>query len=243
MCQDCGCEKAQRSLALKRSVGGSGVRVEIELPRRVVLEHAVLTKNSGIAEKNRAWFSQHDIRALNLMSSPGAGKTLLLEKTAAALGAQGQISLLTGDVERDFDAKRLEKVGARVKQINTIHSCHLDAEQIHKECGAFIRPEKGILIIENVGNLVCPAAFDLGESLKIAMLSTTEGEDKPAKYPLLFRLADVIVISKMDLCPHLDWDGERCENYIRQVNPTAPIMRLSAKTGEGMDQWLRLLKN
>lgn len=204
----------------------------------------VLAKNDAIAARNRRWFAQNGVRVLNLMSSPGAGKTRLLEKTLERVRDAGQtvgfpsVAILTGDQERDFDAQRLLNRGARVKQINTHSSCHLDAAMIERELGDFITPETDLLIIENVGNLVCPAAFDLGESERVALLSTTEGEDKPAKYPLLFHRADWIVITKVDLRPHLEWSLEECQNHIRSVNSEAEVLLLSSKSGEGMDRWM-----
>ncbi len=246
MCKNCGCQEAiekKRFTPNLRPHHSHLPLVTFDLPRSIALEYSVLAKNDEIARENRNWFAKYGIRVLNLMSSPGSGKTKLLEETAKQVGAQGRLSILTGDVERDFDAKRLEKAGARVKQINTLNSCHLSAEQIKRELNEFVRPEAGVLIIENVGNLVCPAAFDLGQTSRVAMLSTTEGEDKPAKYPLLFQEADLIVVSKMDLVPHLDWSPQLCEKYIRQVNGRAPIFKLSAKTGEGMSSWIQYLQS
>ena len=176
--------------------------------RKFTLEESVLAKNDRIASENRLWFKQNGIRVLNLISSPGSGKTLLLEKTISRLASDLKMVILNGDQEHDFDAVRLKSAGAEVLQLNTASSCHLDAGMISRELGYFVRPEPQILVIENVGNLVCPAAFDLGETLKVALLSTTEGEDKPSKYPLLFHEAGLIVLTKMDLVPHLDWSLE-----------------------------------
>lgn len=214
-------------------------------PRRIKLEESVLAKNDRIAAENRLWFTQHHMQVLNLISSPGSGKTMLLEKTAQALTAQGQhgkMAIITGDQEQDFDARRLRQAGAEVLQLNTQSSCHLDADMIRKQLDHFVQPEHRLLIIENVGNLVCPAAFDLGENNKVALLSCTEGEDKPAKYPLLFREASLIVLTKMDLVPHLDWSYALCEKHIRSVNAHAPILQLSARTGGGMQGWLEYLR-
>ena len=170
---------------------------------------------------------------------------MLLERTAERLrslnGSPVRLAILTGDQERDFDARRLRAAGAEVKQLNTASACHLDAEMIRKELGGFVRPDLTHLVIENVGNLVCPAAFDLGENEKVALLSTTEGEDKPSKYPLLFHEASLILITKTDLIPHLDWSYEACERHVRSVNSRAPILRISARSGEGMDAWLDFL--
>jgi hydrogenase nickel incorporation protein HypB len=251
MCRDCGCDEASQQH--EHWVNGRVVR-HTHAPeparasrgsdgsRRLRIGRSVLAKNDAIAGSNRAWFRSHGIRVLNLISAPGSGKTLLLEKTVTRLGRDLRVVILTGDQEQEFDAQRLGAVGAEVRQLNTGSSCHLDASMIERELGEFVRPVPQLLIIENVGNLVCPAAFDLGETMKVALLSSTEGEDKPSKYPLLFREAGVVVLTKMDLAPHLDWNVELCERHVRRVNPTAPVLRLSARTGEGLEPWLALLR-
>lgn len=262
MCRDCGCQEAgaathghdhgeqqahhhQNEHEHEHWIDGKLIRHSHaptgESSRRIALEESVLAKNDRIAGENRKWFADHKLTVLNLISSPGSGKTLLLEKTTQRIGPGSGIAILNGDQERDFDAQRLKSAGAEVLQINTLSSCHLDAGMIQAELGRFVRPEHRLLVIENVGNLVCPAAFDLGESKKIALLSCTEGEDKPSKYPLLFHEAALIVITKIDLIPHLDWSLELCERHIRKVNATAPILRLSARTGEGLSGWLDFL--
>jgi len=248
MCRDCGCQQANE----KHTHLIDGKLVEhthsethriIEGPRKLTIEQSVLAKNDRIANENRNWFQEHDIRVINLISSPGSGKTLLLEKTIERLSDEFKTVILTGDQEQDFDARRLKAAGAEVLQLNTRSSCHLDASMIKNELGRFVRPEHKLLIIENVGNLVCPAAFDLGENMKIALLSSTEGEDKPSKYPLLFREAGLIILTKMDLLPHLEWNLELCESHIRKVNPTSPIIKLSARTGYGLDPWIDFLRD
>ena len=244
MCRDCGCQEANfakshhsHELRLRpHSISIPNSFVPVATPRKLLLEQSILAKNDAIAEENKEWFAQKNMRVLNIMSSPGSGKTMLLEKTVEAL--QNNILILTGDQEQDFDAKRLEAKGAIVKQLNTHSSCHLDAAMIRGALDFLDGKKPKLLVIENVGNLVCPAAFDLGESEKIALLSTTEGEDKPAKYPLLFHEADLIIVSKIDLCPYLDWNWEKCLSYIRKVNSKAPILLLSAKTGQGMKEWI-----
>ncbi len=236
MCRDCGCDSANQVAHFVQLV---------EVPRKLRLEQFVLAKNDRIARENRAWFEKQGMRVLNLISSPGSGKTLLLEKSAQFLRGEShkfKMAILTGDQEKDFDAQRLKAAGAEVLQLNTLSSCHLDASMIQKQLGIFVRPDLPLLVIENVGNLVCPAAFDLGESQKIALLSTPEGEDKPSKYPLLFHEAALIVLTKIDLIPYLDWSLELCEQHIRRVNATAPILHVSAKTGEGMERWFEFLK-
>jgi hydrogenase nickel incorporation protein HypB len=176
------------------------------------------------------------------MSSPGSGKTTLLEKTLGRLPAGLRPAVLVGDQETDLDAQRLRGTGGRVKQINTYSSCHLDAAMIARELAAHEEDPVNMLLIENVGNLVCPAAFDLGEHVRVAVLSVTEGEDKPVKYPVLFNNADAVVITKIDLVPHLDWDRDACHSYIRKSGSRARIIELSARTGEGMDAWIRYLE-
>lgn len=270
MCKDCGCsignKFAQTNLpTLRLNIEMPGMRnkksveaqkiiqpteyshidninLAAEKKRVLQIELDILAKNDQIALKNRQWFKTNKMSVLNLISSPGSGKTLLLEKTVKILNHSIRTVILNGDQEQDFDAQRLLAAGAQVKQLNTISSCHLDAQMISKELDSFVDSECQILIIENVGNLVCPAAFDLGENGKVALLSCTEGEDKPSKYPLLFREASVIVLTKMDLVPHLDWDLELCLQHIRKVNPHAKIIQLSAKTGEGMTEWVEYLK-
>jgi len=204
----------------------------------VSIEARVLEHNDTIAAENRQWFAQHGIRVLNMMSAPGAGKTALLERTLTEMSSTTNLRIITGDVEGDFDAQRLRARGGSVLSLRTEGACHLDASMIRAQLGTFVPPERGTLIIENVGNLVCPAAFDLGEHERVALVSTTEGEDKPAKYPLLFHRADVIVLTKMDLVPHLDWDIDVFERHVRSVNPRARRMNVSARSGEGMREWL-----
>lgn len=247
MCRDCGCQQANAdrhasSHAHAHPHSHDDHAHDHAPPRRIVLQMSVLARNDRLAAQNRQWLRRHEIRALNLISSPGAGKTLLLERTVQRLGPGAQLVILTGDQERDFDAQRLRAVGAEVKQLNTHSACHLDAAMLKGELGGFVRPvAHRLLIVENVGNLVCPAAFDLGESEKIALLATTEGEDKPAKYPLLFREASLIVLTKIDLLPHLDFSVELFTQHLRRVNPSAPLLMLSAKTGEGLLAWLDFL--
>ena len=249
MCRDCGCSQAGEEhehlvngKLVRHTHAPASVPLIIQGHRKFTLEESVLAKNDRIASENRLWFKQNGIRVLNLISSPGSGKTLLLEKTISRLASDLKMVILNGDQEHDFDAVRLKSAGAEVLQLNTASSCHLDAGMISRELGYFVRPEPQILVIENVGNLVCPAAFDLGETLKVALLSTTEGEDKPSKYPLLFHEAGLIVLTKMDLVPHLDWSLELCEEHIRKVNSSAPILRVSAKTGEGLEAWIDFLR-
>lgn len=208
---------------------------------RVTLETAVLARNDLQAARNRGWFEGRGVVALNLVSSPGAGKTTLLEATILALGGRIPVTVIEGDQQTANDAARIRAAGARAIQINTGAGCHLEADMVAR-AAAELAPGKGsILMIENVGNLVCPAMFDLGERMKVAVISTPEGEDKPLKYPHMFRAAQLVVINKIDLAPHVDFDEAACRANIASVNPDARIMTLSARTGQGMDAWFAFL--
>ncbi len=208
----------------------------------ISLEAAVLGKNDKIAAQNRGWFQGRGVIALNIVSSPGSGKTTLLEATIRQMKDEVEITVIEGDQMTVNDAQRIQQAGARALQINTGAGCHLEADMIAAAAKS-LNPQPGsIMIIENVGNLVCPAMFDLGEKMKIAVISTTEGEDKPIKYPHMFRAVEWVVINKMDLAPHVDFDEETCRNNILQVNPGAKILCLSARTGEGMDEWCAALR-
>jgi hydrogenase nickel incorporation protein HypB len=204
------------------------------------MESKILSRNDTIAEENRAWLAQNGTVAINLISSPGSGKTLLLERTLEYLRGKIECAIIVGDIQTDNDAKRLEGKGAVVRQIETHGACHLDAQRVGR-----LLPEVALntrlLFIENVGNLVCPAAFDLGENFKVALLSTTEGEDKPVKYPALFAAAPVVVLTKMDMAPHLNWNLNNCRENLRRVHPGVFIFELSAQTGQGMDTWIDYL--
>jgi len=203
----------------------------------VRLETAVLAKNDALAERNRAWLAGRQILALNLVSSPGSGKTSLLERTIRDLGADRQIAVIEGDQQTTFDAERIRATGAPTVQVNTGAGCHLEADMVW-EAFKVLRPESGALVlIENVGNLVCPALFDLGEAAKVAVLSVTEGEDKPAKYPHMFQASSLILLNKIDLLPHLSFDLDRCVGYARDVNPDAEVLPISVTTGDGLDRW------
>jgi hydrogenase nickel incorporation protein HypB len=208
----------------------------------VTLEQAVLAKNDRLAERNRGWLEGRGILALNLMSSPGAGKTTLLERTIRALGAKPPISVIEGDQATVVDAERIRATGCPVVQVNTGTGCHLDAEMLASALKQLAPPLNSVVMIENVGNLVCPALFDLGERAKVVILSVTEGEDKPLKYPHMFRAAALLILNKIDLLPHVDFDVELCMSYARRVNPAIERLQLSATTGQGMELWLDWLR-
>ncbi len=203
----------------------------------ISLEAEILAKNDLLAERNRGWFDGRNILALNLVSSPGSGKTTLLERTITDLKNDLPINVVEGDQETVNDAERIKSTGCRVVQINTGTGCHLEADMLARGIKELQPPMDSVVIIENVGNLVCPALFDLGEKCKIAILSVTEGEDKPIKYPHMFRAAEVMILNKIDLLPYVNFNVDDCINYARTVNPDIKIFQLSATTGEGMDDW------
>jgi len=201
----------------------------------ISLEQDILTKNNLIAAQNRGWFKGRNILALNLMSSPGAGKTTLLTRTINDLKDKLTISVIEGDQETTNDAEKIKATGCKVVQINTGTGCHLDASMIERGLQELNPPLNSVVMIENVGNLVCPALFDLGEAAKVVILSVTEGEDKPLKYPHIFRNSKIMILTKIDLLPYLNFDVQRCLEYAKQVNPKIHIFQVSATTGEGLE--------
>lgn len=211
--------------------------VDPERIRVITLEENVLQKNDEIAAENRSIFSAKGVTAINLISSPGSGKTTLLEKTLSDLKGDLRCAVIEGDQQTSNDAARIAATEAPVIQINTLSSCHLEASQVRSAIHELPMDEIELLFIENIGNLVCPSEFDLGEVGKVAIMSVTEGEDKPVKYPLLFHLASVIVLTKLDLLPYLRFDLKRCREYIRQVNPKAAIIETSVFDGTGIAKW------
>ncbi len=210
--------------------------------RMVQIETDILGKNNEYAAHNRRWFSEHKILSLNLVSSPGSGKTSLLTRTIKDIKDDLKLSVIEGDQQTTNDAERIRETGVNALQINTGKGCHLDAHMIGHALETLKPEDEGVLFIENVGNLVCPAAFDLGEAHKVAILSVTEGEDKPLKYPDMFHAADIMLLNKIDLLPYLNFDVEQCIEYARRINPGIKILQLSATTGEGMDLWYQWIK-
>ncbi len=204
----------------------------------VEVEKSILANNDLDAGVNRMRFAAEAVLALNFVSSPGAGKTTLLTRTIEALRGHVLVAVIEGDQETANDAERIRETGAKVVQINTGRGCHLDADAVGKAYDALECEAGTVLFIENVGNLVCPAAFDLGEACKVAILSLAEGEDKPIKYPDMFAASDLMILNKVDLAPYVDFDMDKAEEYARRVNPTIEIIRLSATTGEGFDAWV-----
>ncbi len=206
--------------------------------RMVRIEQDILAKNNSYAAANRRCFADRGIFALNLVSSPGSGKTTLLVRTILALKGGLPLAVIEGDQQTSQDAERIRTTGAQAVQINTGRGCHLDAHMVGHAMEKLELPDAGVLMIENVGNLVCPAAFDLGEAHKVAILSVTEGEDKPIKYPDMFAAASLMLLNKCDLLPYLDFDVDQAIAYARCINPRLEVIRTSATSGEGMDDWL-----
>jgi len=236
MCTTCGC-------------GGESARIEGHRhdhdhagdSRTIQLELDILAKNNAYAAENRTFFAGRGILALNLVSSPGSGKTALLVKTIGMLGERLESFVIEGDQQTSNDADRIRATGAPAVQINTGKGCHLDAHMVGHALETLAPTEGSVVFIENVGNLVCPAAFDLGESHKVTILSVTEGEDKPLKYPDMFAASDLVLLNKTDLLPHLDFDVAATIENARKVHPSVKVLQVSARTGEGMDAWIAWL--
>src|SRR4030042_4965837 len=204
----------------------------------------VLGANDAIAAQNRAWFREKGVFVINVMSSPGSGKTTLLERTLAALSGRVRAGVIVGDIATTHDSERLARSGAPVVQINTEPfggDCHLAAHVIREAASGLNLDDLDLLIVENVGNLVCPAEFDIGEDKKVVVLSVAEGEDKPLKYPLMFRVCDAAVLNKVALLPYLDYNKPLALENIRRIHPELPVFELSAKTGQGLENWLAWL--
>lgn len=257
MCATCGCSGAGVRVIDPAQAHGhshhshpghehaSDQHEHAERGHTVAFEQAVLAKNDDLAAANRRWLTERGILALNLMSSPGAGKTTLLERTIVELAAgDGRlpVSVLEGDQETLLDADRITAAGCRVVQINTGSGCHLDASMVASGLRALDPPGHSVLFVENVGNLVCPALFDLGEAAKVVITSTTEGEDKPVKYPQMFAAADLVLLNKIDLLPYLSFDVERCLAAVRRINPRTEVLRLSATRADGLAAWYDWLR-
>lgn len=211
--------------------------------RIIQVEQDILSKNNRYAAQNRHYFQQHKILALNFVSSPGAGKTTLLVETIKALKAQLEIAVIEGDQQTEHDADRVRATGAKAIQINTGKVCHLDAHEIGHAVQTLNIADNSFLAIENIGNLVCPSSFDLGEAHKIVVLSVTEGDDKPIKYPDMFHAADLMIINKMDLLPYVNFDVGRCIEFAKRVNPDIDVLQLSATQPETLQDWTNWITN
>ena len=242
MCTECGCGTGEarieghahgHSHAHDHGVNGS---------RLLHVEEDILAKNNAYAARNRAEWAAKNVFAINLVSSPGSGKTTLLVESIRRLAGKLPLAVIEGDQQTSNDAERIRATGAPAVQINTGKGCHLDAHLVGHACEQLGARRDSLLLIENVGNLVCPAEFDLGEAHKVVILSVTEGEDKPLKYPNMFAAADVMVLAKVDLLPYVSFDVARCIEYAKRVNPRIDVLQLSATTGAGMDAWLAWLE-
>ena len=234
MCGTCGCGDANHS-------HGHGEHHHHHEPTVITLEQDILSKNNLLAERNRGYLEAKNILALNLMSSPGSGKTTLLEETIRRLKDKIPVYVIEGDQQTSNDADRIRKQGVPVVQINTGTGCHLDAHMVYHAVKDLDPAEHSVLFIENVGNLVCPAMFDLGEAHKIVIVSTTEGDDKPLKYPHIFQEADICIINKTDLLPFLETNAEVLKENAHKVNPGLQILEVSALKGTGMEEWCDFL--
>ncbi len=254
MCKVCGCNEAEVTIdSIDQHVhhhnhnethpladAGAGAA------RLIEIEQNILSKNNYYAKRNRQYLHAENIFSLNLISSPGAGKTTLLTEIIKALKDQQRIYVIEGDQQTTLDAARIRETGVKAMQINTGKGCHLDAHMVGHACEDLHMQKNALLFIENVGNLICPAGFDLGEAHKVVILSVTEGEDKPLKYPEIFHAADLMIINKIDLLPYLNFNLKQCCEYAKQINPEIKIIKLSATSGENIDKlcdWLVAEKN
>lgn len=242
MCDTCGCNVTKGN---KHLLADSGRLAKTASGKESIeVLHGLLHANDEQALHNRAHFDSHGVLAINLMSSPGAGKTSLLEATIDRLGNDIRIAVIEGDLETENDAVRIRDKGVKAIQISTGSACHLDAHMVHSALHELDLDDFDLVFVENVGNLVCPASFDLGQHLNVTLLSTPEGDDKPAKYPVMFRTADLVLITKCDLLEILDdFSPAQAESYVRQLASAAPLMELSAKSGAGMDKWMDWLRS
>ncbi|NOU12737.1 MAG: hydrogenase nickel incorporation protein HypB [Methylococcaceae bacterium] len=245
MCGICGCgspeQKQSHKFVFKRE--HQHHHDELDTGRLIQLEQDLLSKNNTFAMQNRAYFKARNIFVLNLVSSPGAGKTTLLVETIKALNGQFPIAVIEGDQQTEHDADRIRATGTPALQINTGRSCHLEAQAIGQALNELDVKNNSLLAIENVGNLVCPSSFDLGEAHKVVVLSVTEGDDKPLKYPDMFHAADLMLINKTDLLPYVDFDVERCVAYAKRVNPNIHIICLSSTKGDNFTIWINWLED
>jgi len=241
MCDTCGCNITSGNQHLLEKEGKPAKTAEGR--EAVTVLKNLLAENDHQAEHNRIHFDAHGVLTINLMSSPGAGKTTLLEATIEALDGKLGIAVIEGDLETENDARRIRDKGIEAVQITTGNACHLDAHLIHRALHQLDLSGIDLLFIENVGNLVCPASFDLGQHCNVTLLSVPEGDDKPAKYPVIFRAADLVLLTKCDLLPYLsDFRPERAEEHLRQLASDVPLLCLSAANGTNMEQWLGWLQ-
>lgn len=262
MCDTCGCDLPNNNVTFRKPCGKEDLSHndhvhnhihphphhhvhdsdDDSLSRVIKIEMDVLAANNLLAERNRGYFEAKNIITLNLVSSPGSGKTTLLEKTIGYLKTEFNFCVIEGDQQSMNDSDRIGATGAEVIQINTGNGCHLDADMINKAVKKLDVKENSVLVIENVGNLVCPALFDLGEAYRVLIISVTEGDDKPLKYPNMFHTSDICLINKTDLLPYVDFDTAKVKDYALKANHHLKFFELSAKSGEGMNEWYEWLK-
>ena len=253
MCTTCGCNQPEEAVSVMtieeghahgHNHAGHTLQHEPKQGKTVIeLEQDILQKNNLLAERNRGYFEAKNILALNLVSSPGSGKTAILERTIKDFGADAPMFVIEGDQQTMNDADRIAATGAPVVQINTGKGCHLDADMVNKALRKLNPAEGAVVMIENVGNLVCPAMFDLGEAARVVIMSVTEGDDKPIKYPDMFHSAHLCLINKIDLLPYVQFDVEKAKGYAKQVNHHLSFIEVAATTGEGMDKWYQWLEH
>jgi hydrogenase nickel incorporation protein HypB len=252
MCETCGCSNNHDHFTMSRPVekekhshghhhSHDHTHENSSSAREILVETDILSRNNLLAERNRGFFEAKNIRAFNFVSSPGSGKTTLLEKLIAALKDTKKIYVIEGDQQTSEDADRIKVAGAEAIQINTGNGCHLDAHMVNHAVKALNPEENSVLFIENVGNLICPALFDLGEQIRIVVASVTEGEDKPLKYPTMFQSSHLCVLNKTDLLPYLDFSVDKFRFNLDIVKPEQELIAISAKTGEGLDNLLKLI--
>jgi hydrogenase nickel incorporation protein HypB len=237
MCATCGCGVVPHDHDHAHPHEHAHAQRPAQAAETITIEQRVLAKNDRLAERNRVRLAERGILAVNLMSSPGSGKTTLLERTIRDTGAARPITVIEGDQETVLDADRIRRTGCAVVQVNTGAGCHLDAAMTHDALDQLDPAEGSLVFIENVGNLVCPAMFDLGEDGKVVIISVTEGTDKPLKYPYMFAAADLVVINKTDLLPYVDFDLDACRRYVASINRHAEVVAVSATTGDNLAAW------
>lgn len=246
MCKDCGCSITDNNLHEHKHEHNHEhhhhTNPAIEDKKTVEVITKILDANDKQAESNRKHFDKYGILAVNLMSSPGAGKTTLLEKTIEILRDETRIGVIEGDLETNRDAERIKAKGVPAYQITTGQACHLDAFMVHDGIHHMPLEELDIVFVENVGNLVCPASYDIGTHINVVLLSIPEGDDKPGKYPVMFKSADLMLITKIDLLPYFDFDVKKAIEEARALNPKMDVIQISTKTGEGLDKWINYLK-
>jgi hydrogenase nickel incorporation protein HypB len=241
MCATCGCGPTDHHHSHDH---GHSQGIEQNTGKKIItVEQDILQENNLLAQRNRGFFEGRNILSLNLVSSPGSGKTTLLERTLTDLKGQLEFAVIEGDQQTANDADRIHATGTKVTQINTGKGCHLDAHMVlHAVQGMKLKPDS-VLFIENVGNLVCPAMFDLGESERVVVISVTEGDDKPLKYPDMFHSSTICIINKIDLLPYVNFKVEKAKEYARKINPNLEIIELSCTSGEGLETWYDWLKS